>query len=179
MDRDFIERLATDRALGALPKDVEQLFDAYVQHDAEAAKSVQDVHRTVGLARTALADEEIKSMPAFPVAGFAEIEAWRGRLRRAGGLAAMAACLVLGLGVGRWSSPTPTAPPADALVSRALVSAVDVAPMNAAQADPAVDRGGYWSIERLKAHFERTDRQAVRQSTTPEMLKWHLLSRSG
>jgi anti-sigma factor RsiW len=159
MDRELIERLATDRALGALSADAGQLLDAYVQHDPAAAAVVNEIERTVGLARTVLRDEPVKSMPAFPVAGFAEIERWQRRTRRLRYVAGLAACVMVGLGLGRLSAPMRTE-----IVPSLPVTVVDATAT--VSPSPVESGGSFWSVDRMRQRIQQ------RPVASPRSVKW-------
>lgn len=162
MDRDVLERLATDRALGALTPEVEHLLDSYLQLDASAAETAGQIGQTVGLAREALAEQPPSSMPAFPVAGFLQIERWRRRVQRFTYVAGLAACLSLGLGIGRLTAPAPVgyveASDAGQAVQLADASASGQVDEEAAGTGDLVRSDasdtGFWSVERLMQQRE-------------------------
>lgn len=164
MDRDVLERLATDRALGGLTADVESLLDAYAKVDPTAAKVAADIDRTVRLAREALGEQHPSSMPAFPVAGFMQIERWHKRVQRFTFAAGMAACLTIGLGLGRLSAPGNPSSPAGPMAGREYAS-VTRPPVQPPTAARPVESGGFWSVDRLRQLRDEAQTSAV---DTPE-----------
>jgi anti-sigma factor RsiW len=67
MDRETVNRLMLDRALGALPADCEILLAEYLQTHPEVAADASEIEATASLARKALAEPVPTHMPAFPV----------------------------------------------------------------------------------------------------------------
>ncbi|HPZ97037.1 MAG TPA: hypothetical protein PL151_08210 [Phycisphaerae bacterium] len=184
MQRDVLERLAMDRAMGALSADVEQLLDAYQRLAPEAAATADEIERTVRLARAALAEKQPSSMPAFPVAGFQQIERWRRRVRQftyAGGLAA---CLTIGLGLGRMTVPVASAPvPGPSAVEIVQTSdthesdfanATEPKPTQFARSDSNDNDAGFWSVERLlqKREQEQERLPTPNQSSPSIQVQW-------
>jgi hypothetical protein len=109
MDRDALERLLIDRGLGQLAPDTELLLTAYLEHDSPAGERARSFDDTANLARRALRSEPGASLPPFPRDRMLEAErSWR-RWRFARGGASLAACLVLGLGLGWGMFRTPQA----------------------------------------------------------------------
>ena len=100
MNAETTERLLIDRSLGMLSEDVETLLEAHLAVDAEAASLAAKFDQTATLARRALAGEAVVKLPPFP----AERVRSEGRsLRRwiwTRNISAVAAALVLGVGLG-------------------------------------------------------------------------------
>lgn len=169
MNRDVLERLATDRALGALPPDVQVLFDAYAQLDPQAASATGEIDQTVGLARHALADQPASSMPAFPTAGFLQIEQWRRRMVRLTYAAGLAACLTIGLGLGRATAPAE--PPRQVYVQVPVPQALARAP-KPASASTVRDSSDFWSVDRLRQQREQVQADAAGPTIRRIELPW-------
>jgi hypothetical protein len=143
LEREMLEKLVLDRALGALTPEAARLLEAYGEGDARVGELEREYEQTVGLARRALAEAREPALPPFPAERIAA-EARRRRLwritRNAG---ALAACVLIGLMGGmRWST-VPT-PPVEA------VSAVAMRGENGRGGVPDETRGsGFWSSQRI------------------------------
>jgi hypothetical protein len=141
MDTATLERLMLDRALGVLPPDTIALLDGYMaDHPAEAAK-LAGLEQTTHLARQVLNGDPALSLPAFPRARLALAARQHRRLRIAWRISSLAACLVVGVGLG-WL--VFRSPPAD------LPSPV----VTVVQNEPTVRTGenledDFWSRRRL------------------------------
>lgn len=149
MDTETLERLATDRALGAMNADVEELFDACMRRDAAASRVADETRRTVEIAREAMREHPPSSMPAFPLEGFKQIDRWRRRVAAMGYAAGLAACLIIGIFIGRPSSPGATPRPV-----------VHVSPPAAVPVVQRADEDGFWSIERLLKQREQSSHRS-------------------
>lgn len=135
----------TDRALGALSPDVASLLDAFLEREPRAADFAREIEGTVGLARTALAGEAVSSMPAFPIEGLRQIARWRRRARWTGYVTGLAACLLVGLGIGTWMAGAPASPS-----SPVQIVAAYAGPAQPIVGNVAADRNGFWSAERWR-----------------------------
>jgi hypothetical protein len=184
MDRDVLERLATDRALGALSGDVKQLLDAYKRLDPAAATEADQIDTTVSMARAALAEKPPSSMPAFPVAGFQQIERWRRRVQQFTYAAGLAACLSIGLGLGRMTAPATPIPVPGAtgaeVVQKPEADASDSdgsddsGRTQLARSNPSGNDAGFWSVERLMQQREQEEErvQAPSPSSPSIRVQW-------
>jgi len=140
MNREHLDSLLVDRALGELPPAVAGLLEAHLALDSVAARRAAEFTATIDLATRAVAVPVAPPPPALD----------RGRLRRSQftvlarlrrtELLAFAACLALGLGLGWFARPTP------APVSPSLVALTSPAPAVTAPAEP---RSTFWSVSRL------------------------------
>jgi hypothetical protein len=111
LDAPTLNRLLTDRALGALSADVEQLLGSYLTFDSRAEEDSRRIARTVELARAVLCPPAGRSDDFLPPLSAAEGAARpRAVLRRVVGPAmALAACLIAGFALGkRMSGPGPS-----------------------------------------------------------------------
>lgn len=169
MDREVLERLATDRAMGALSPDVEHLLTSYLQVDPACAAAAERISNTVTLARQALAEHQPSSMPAFPVAGFQQIERWQKRVQRFTFAAGMAACLTIGLGLGRLSNPKPSVVQVVRAPQSTETVSADVRPEPAAIMP---DRTGFWSVERLRRVREQAQAPGTARVQPEVKLPW-------
>ena len=97
-----------DRALGALAPEVEALLAEHLERDAAAADVARQWDETVGLARRTLAAVPVGSVPPFSQKA---IRAGRRSVGRLLGAAAVAASLLLGVGLGAWLFGGPADPP--------------------------------------------------------------------
>lgn len=137
MDREVLERLLMDRALGALAPDVVAVLDAYVAMDAAAAARAREFDAAALAARQVLG-LAMAEVPPFPAARLARIDRTRRQLVLIRNVAGLAAAIVLGMVVGAWGFK-PAAPVAGPTV-------VLVAPRTA-----EAESGGFWSRERWLA----------------------------
>jgi anti-sigma factor RsiW len=103
---DILERLLIDRNVGQLTADAEALLDAYLSANTAGRQLAIEIAATVSLAQRTLASQASRDHAALPplqvlrqrrAVGGGPVQ----RYLRAGLLAA--ACLVAGLGVGRWT----------------------------------------------------------------------------
>lgn len=111
MERDIIERLAIDQALGELNSDTMALFETYLAEHAEARHWAQAMAQTCTTTREALrrktqpieGNRHVIRVRAF----WPKAAAWRIWGRWA---AVIVISLALGMTAGRWSKPQPTTP---------------------------------------------------------------------
>ena len=105
MNPQTLNQLIVDRAADQMPPDVAELLDAYLAHDAPAARRLSEYRDTVALAVRALRDESRPAVPPFPTA---RITGARQRATATGWLRpiALAACLALAFLTGmKWNRP--------------------------------------------------------------------------
>ena len=102
IDPEILERLLIDRALGELSPDAEALLEDYLAREPEASEEAEEIARAVDAARCALTpSEEVDSHSLPPLLlGKRGGILWRVGARAA----ALAACLLIGVGVGLWFS---------------------------------------------------------------------------
>ncbi len=141
MDPKTLERLMLDDALGVLGDDVRALLAEHVAAAGpDAAARAESYRQAVDLARRALGGQggEGPALPALPAADMLRRAAYR---RWTGRAAALAACLVIGVGLGFaiFGHAPPVAPPAAAQVT------AHAAP----PAAPAAGVQDFWSVRRL------------------------------
>jgi len=107
MDRETLERLMTDRALGGLPPDTEALLAAYLADKPAARAMSEGIEQAVAGAKAALGDPPPEQVPAFP-AGAIRRAASNRRWAFAGRMASLAACVLIGIGVhAAWMGSKP------------------------------------------------------------------------
>jgi len=143
MNPQTLNQLIVDRAAEQMDADVAELLDAYLAHDAAAARRLGEYRDTVSLAARVLRGDARSAVPPFPAA---RIAAANHRRRAAGWLRpmALAAGLALAFLTGmKWNRPPQ---PFDA---PALVAAVG--PNNS-----------FWAAENVRAAM--ADRQSVESS---------------
>ncbi len=99
MNENWLESLLSDQALQALSFDVERLLQAYLKDHPEYLSLSESIHQTAALAQQAVTRDLPRDLPAFPMERFVRQPE---RVRRPSwqGWKAMAACLVIGLGIG-------------------------------------------------------------------------------
>jgi len=111
MERDIVERLAIDQALGELDSDTTALFEAFLAEHAEARHWAQAMAQTCTTTREALrhrtqavdGSRHVVRVRAF----WPGVAAWRTWVRWA---AVIVICLGLGTTAGRWLMPHSTSP---------------------------------------------------------------------
>ena len=175
MDKEALERLLTDLAVGELSDDVRDLLSAYLAKDPPAAQLARELQETAHLARRALAapPPAPAKLPAFPAERLREAQrprarrlAWPGSVGR--GLA-LAASGVLGLGVGwlMFRHPGAGAPVGE---PRVIVRVVErgAPPGGAAEIEKRTppDDSGFWSAGML------AKRSAGRRRVDSARLMW-------
>lgn len=103
MERETIERLAMDRALGELDADTTALFETYLADHTEAQVWAQAMSQACGRTREAIhrRTQTVASVPHIPTA-IAMPLAWGAPARWA---AVILISLSLGATAGRWSRP--------------------------------------------------------------------------
>ncbi len=102
LDEQTLERIAADRAAGEWNDDLEQLLAAHLVIQPQHRALVEATEDCMHLARAALREQVEPDIPAFDAITVLRRAAWRQRM---GIGLAMAACLMLGLTFGLWSSP--------------------------------------------------------------------------
>jgi hypothetical protein len=185
LERERIERLAIDQALGALDEDVDALLAVYLERDPDAARLAAAFIDTTLLTRRALvqgerrADPHATPLPPFPADRLRASTPGRTRLMRLTRAAAvMAACLLMGLllgaGLGRRAGISPARlpvvrhmPPAPPVNDTSLAHSPPGGPLFGA---PLRETAGsdLWSTRRLVA---RAGSQQGRTSA-PRALRW-------
>jgi hypothetical protein len=143
MNQEMLERLLVDRALGALPPDVEALLDAYLEMESARAPLRGEIDETVRLARQALAPPRPLSLPPLKLVPTPE-RTTAGTRRRTWWPAELAAAFVLGLGLGPWvwhqSHPA---------ASRTEIAAVAAVEAVGHSFDATTRSPAFWSMARL------------------------------
>jgi hypothetical protein len=159
MNRELLARLAIDRAVGEMSLDMKQLFSEYLRTDSHAAGVVRSMEETLSLAKHVTKGGRPSFLPTFPVSTLQRTEIWWRRARRLAGVGAMAACLAIGLGFGRWFVPTANKPGDTS--PAVLVKAVQE------HGQTEGSESGLWSIQRIR---ERSLREVPGRSRP---LMWH------
>jgi hypothetical protein len=137
MDQATLERLMLDEALGALPADVSSLLAAYAQTLPGGGERLAVWQQVAATAKAAMPAEPAAVLPPFPARNLVS-NPWRiGPV----GLAAAAAALLIGVGIGLWTPRRPAAAPQVAIVPQSIVAET---PSNGGVHD-------FWSSQRLLA----------------------------
>lgn len=131
MNKETLDRLMIDRAVGALDSDVEDLLDDYLERTGVAAEQYSSTHEVVRLSRNLLQMEEETALPAFRVPKPIRNRRRRFIVLQAAGVAAM---LMIGFFIGRGLSAGNGSMP-----KRSVVVTVT-------SSQPASD-SGIWSID--------------------------------
>lgn len=106
MERETIERLAIDRALGEMNEDAAALFEAYLAEHAEGRQWAEPMMQVCTRTRDAIAQ---KTLPADTVARPESVRLpWIDRRTVARLAAVIALPAGLGVAIGRRSAPSPT-----------------------------------------------------------------------
>ena len=108
MNKETLDALLIDRALGALPPDTEALLAAYLAQNPAAAVDLEQTLEVVGIARDTLDAEPSALLPEFRAPRTARR---RRQYRYTLQFAGMAAMLAIGLTVGRHLSGASTVRP--------------------------------------------------------------------
>jgi hypothetical protein len=149
MNKESLDALLIDHALGALPPDPEALLAAYIVQNPETAADLEQTLNAVGLARNALYEEDSTSLPLFCAPRKAR---HRQQLRRTLQVSSMAATLAIGLTFGLYLGDT----------SR---NTVPYPIYTSAETVPAPSpESGIWSI---------TPERLIRKPARPARWKWH------
>jgi anti-sigma factor RsiW len=125
MKPEILETLLLDRALGELAPPVAALLAEHLARDPAAARQAAVLAETLQLAHRAAAPSSGSAPRALPAAPWLRRAAWRARWRgHLFGLAQLAACLVLGIVLGRAIRPESpvTAEPRPSVIVSAPVS---------------------------------------------------------
>ncbi len=99
MDRETLQRLKLDQALGVLSPDCEALLTAFIRERPADASDLQEMEKTVRLARRVLRDETPTRLPEFPAERLrrAARSEWRRKTMR--NLTGIAASMLIGFGL--------------------------------------------------------------------------------
>ncbi len=148
--QEVLERLLIDRALGEMSPEVETLLAEYLSREPASLDETREVSQAVELARRAFAvPEETPRTPRLRVGGEARF-LWRVGARAA----ALAACALIGLGVGFWLFGGRRAVEKTVEIRPAVIAATEIP-------EQATDTGGsrFWSIRRLYEAARRPARK--------------------
>ncbi len=120
MQRETIERLAIDHALGELDADVTALFEAYLAEHADARHWAEPMMRTCTQTREAI---EKKTQPDEAITCREPIRLRIDRTAIGRWAAVIAISALLGVTIGRWSRPPETQKPETVVVRAAAPDA--------------------------------------------------------
>ncbi len=112
MEREIIERLAIDNALGELNEDAAVLFETYLAEHAEVRAWAESMAQTCLRAREAISSKtpSVEGSGPSPHAPRAQLALVYGRVLSRWA-AVIAVALAIGVGLGRRSAPKPPAKP--------------------------------------------------------------------
>jgi hypothetical protein len=105
LETEILEHLLIDREVGRLSGDVKALLDAYLSADPHAQSQSAQIAETVALARQALCQfrqPEPAPLPPLRRPTDLPLSGRRNARRLAATAFSMAACLVIGIGIGLW-----------------------------------------------------------------------------
>ena len=148
MDRETLDRLLMDEALGALPADVASLLAAYLERDPAGAARAREFAAAASAARRVFQQPLPTLLPPFPGREFRNVEQAQRRVRALRYVASMAAVLVVGIGLGLVFPRGPAVEPTPRIVlppPGPVVAADEPEP-------------GFWSTQRLYENARRTQR---------------------
>ncbi|MBN2161980.1 MAG: hypothetical protein JXR25_16615 [Pontiellaceae bacterium] len=141
MDKDIMDRLLMDRALGVLDPDVEALLEYYLARHPDAADCDRKTAELVSLSREVLrADGEREALPACPSVPRRRMVL----LQPLGIAAALAVCFLIG-------QQFAAVPPSGEVASTAV-------PVSSRMDDVIAPSTGIWSLRREAAPARRTER---------------------
>jgi len=161
MKPETLDALLIDRALGALSPEVDELLESYLVRNPDAVRQAGSLASVVQLARTAVGGP-VESTGFSPPMDRVR-KALRAQRRRAfrWELGKLAACLLLGLGVGLVSrsggGTDPGRDPAEAAV-RPPIAAAEAAIVSGG-------RNGFWSLANLAPGRSEQAAAGIRQDS--------------
>ncbi len=144
MNAQMLERLMIDRSLGALQPDVVGLLEAWFEQDEAAARLAGEFANTVDLARQAWPVSPPGHLPDYSAARMQRERRIVRIARRARGMTALAACLLLGMGVGALLFPDHANTSEPTLVAR----------LPGVQPEVHAADNAFWSVRQLYRHAE-------------------------
>lgn len=95
-----LQRLLIDRALGALPPDVDTLLTYHLERDSAASRDSEQFTATIDSLRQALPKEPHAPLPPFPAEQLRSVQSRRRRMVVAGNGLALAGAVLSGLLLG-------------------------------------------------------------------------------
>ena len=152
MDSETLERLLIDASLGALSADAEAMLRAYLKREPSAARQAAAFELTARLARLAMPSPAPATLPPFPARAIQAAQRRRDATRIARQGLAMAACVLLGIGISALRpGATRHAPALPLLVSNDAPSA----------GDAGRNTGGFWSTQKWYDRAARASQSAT------------------
>jgi hypothetical protein len=103
MKPETLEGLLTDYHLGELDSDTVELLDAYLETNSSAETRSREIEETIGATRDVMSNQGALYLPTPAFKHRSNLFAPFSRWKHWG----IAAALVLGLGIGRWTLPKP------------------------------------------------------------------------
>ncbi|MGA2440991.1 MAG: hypothetical protein ABSH08_08535 [Tepidisphaeraceae bacterium] len=146
MDKQTLERLMIDEALGALEPDVSLLLSAYCETLSNCDAELAAWQRVAAGARAAMPEQATEELPPF-AAPVRLSRPWR--LARIG--VSIAAVLAIGVGIGLRMAPQPSHPPQSNVTVQSTTTEM---PRSAGVSD-------FWSSQRLMASAQQPERLAT------------------
>jgi hypothetical protein len=157
MSPKLLESLLTDRALGEHSIEVEALLDAYLRDHPEAQSLSDQIMQTVEVAKQVLNDNTEIRLHEFPLDYMRRVEKRACHSRRLRKGAALAASLLLGIGLGMLSQFRAANP----IASQGSVAAYQEVPQPYVSSAAKGSRVGFWSSRRF---YDRYTRQKYQTS---------------
>jgi len=152
MNPQTLERLIIDRSLSGLSADTDALLTAYLEMQPAAAAVDQQMTQTAELVQRAMADEPVAStcsLPPLSVGRFVAAKRWQRRIGPYVYTAALAACLVLGFGLGALLFSDRSRLAETATTVRLVQNALD-------QQQEVTEDSGFWSIKNLRSDLSES-----------------------
>ena len=160
MNAETLDSLLMDRALEALTPEVDALLSAYLERDEQAAARAQEFAMATNLSRQVL-QTRVPAPPPFPAATLRRAQQARRQLVLLRNVASLAACVLIGVGLGSWGTRSPVTPGAVQIVPMPATNALNVADGGARS-----DGDGFWSARRL---YEQS---RERSRARPARIEW-------
>jgi len=165
LNRETLERLLIDRALGALSADVDELLASHLEHDRAADHEARKLALTVETTRQAF-QQDSRSLPAFPAEQLRGVQRRRRRLMIAGGGAALSGAVAAGLMLGSVLFGPSSQTSVEQTQPRQVADSVTPIRVRAEEPQPQPAAAGFWSARRWR------ERAAARQRQETTSVRW-------
>ncbi|MBI4624122.1 MAG: hypothetical protein HY736_13015 [Verrucomicrobia bacterium] len=157
MKTEILETLLLDHALGALSPEVAALLEAHLAHDPAAARRAAELTETLRLARAAVAAPLEPPRKSLDVERLRQAQRHQRSSTRRTEILRLAACLLLGLGLGWLIRITPA-------TEEHAARPIAVAPLPALTPEPPLH---FWSIARIAPGASEAENSRRLRWTSP------------